>query len=129
MTDDASRNWLFVLGRALFGGIVAFMGLNGFQNAEEQAQYAASKDIPKPTSAVLFSHGMLVAGGLGVVFWKLPVAAAGAVATFFAGVTPTMHDFWNADEDQQQQEMINFLKNTALLGGALALLSRGANAR
>jgi putative oxidoreductase len=32
------------------------------------------------------------------------------------------HDFWNAPADQKQGEVNNFLKNVALLGGALAFL-------
>jgi putative oxidoreductase len=37
-----------------------------------------------------------------------------------------MHDFWNTEDDQQQEEMITFLKNTALLGAAIAFLVRGS---
>jgi putative oxidoreductase len=37
-----------------------------------------------------------------------------------------MHDFWAAAEDDQQDEMINFLKNVGLLGGALVLLALGS---
>jgi putative oxidoreductase len=34
-----------------------------------------------------------------------------------------MHDFWKAqDPEKRQQEMINFSKNMALLGGSLALM-------
>lgn len=37
-----------------------------------------------------------------------------------------MHDFWNEDDpQQQQQELTHFLKNTALLGAALAFLEVG----
>lgn len=36
-----------------------------------------------------------------------------------------MHGFWNVeDEEQSQMQMINFLKNTALLGAALSFLVR-----
>lgn len=116
---------LSVLGRALFGGILAFMGLNGFRGMEGQVEYAESKDVPMAEFLVPFSHGMLALGGLGIALGRRPVASAGAVVTFFAGVTPQMHDFWNLEGDQQQQEMINFLKNTALLGAALTFLVRG----
>jgi hypothetical protein len=34
-----------------------------------------------------------------------------------------MHDFWNVeDPEERQQEVFQFLKNTALLGAALAFL-------
>lgn len=46
-----------------------------------------------------------------------------ALLGFLAGVSPLMHDFWR-DEDPQARmnNMINFLKNMALAGGALALM-------
>ncbi len=34
-----------------------------------------------------------------------------------------MHDFWKVeDPHQRQNEMINFMKNMAMLGGAIALM-------
>ena len=48
---------------------------------------------------------MLVLGGLGIILGIYPVIAAGMLAVFFIGVTPTMHDFWNAPEDEQQNEI------------------------
>jgi uncharacterized membrane protein YphA (DoxX/SURF4 family) len=48
---------------------------------------------------------------------------AAALVGFLAGVTPIMHDFWNLEDPEKRQgEMINFMKNVALLGGALALM-------
>lgn len=116
---------LATLGRGLFGGVLAFMGLNSFQGMEGQIEYADSKEVPMPEFLVPFSHGMLALGGLGIALWRRPVLSAGAVVTFFAGVTPQMHDFWNFEGDQKQGEMINFLKNTALFGAALAFLATG----
>ena len=41
---------------------------------------------------------------------------------FLAGVSPIMHDFWQAeDPNQRTNDMVNFAKNMALLGGAAAL--------
>ena len=114
-----------LLGRLLFGGILAFNGLNHFRNAEGMAGYAESKGVPRADLAVPFTGGMLVFGGLGIAAWRLPRLAAGAAASFLAATTPVMHDFWAADEEQKQSEMNSFLKNVAMLGGALAFLDRG----
>ena len=96
----------FLLGRVLFGAVLAFMGLNHFMNVDSMAGYAESKGIPAARLSVVFSGGML----------------AGAIAVFLLVSTPTMHDFWAVPEEQQQSEMTNFLKNVALLGGALVFL-------
>ncbi|WP_336023222.1 DoxX family protein [Halobellus salinisoli] len=126
--DTGSAGIAFLLGRVLFGVVLAFMGLNHFMNTEGMAGYAESKGIPAGRASVLFSGGMLLFGGLGIALGVYPALAAGAIALFFVVSTPTMHDFWAAPEEQQQSEMTNFLKNVALLGGALVFLALSGSA-
>ena len=126
-TDDSAEqssdpSTAFRLGRLLYGGVLAMMAVDGLRNSEARAQYAEAKGVPMPEFSNKAAHGLLLFGGLGVSLWRLPRLAALSVATFFLGVTPMMHDFWAAEEDERQQEQINFLKNTALFGTALALL-------
>lgn len=109
----------------LFGGVLGFMGLNGLTSNAEQVAYAQSNDVSNAEFLVPFSHGMLAFGGTAIALWRWPVVGAGAVAAFFVSVTPQMHDFWNMEDEQQQEGMIDFLKNTALLGAAIAFLVRG----
>lgn len=123
---DVTETTVFRLGRALFGGILAFNAVDNLRNLEGRIAYAEAKNTPKPDLSVPAISGGLLLGGLGVVFWRAPAAAAAAIASFLIGVTPVMHDFWNVDDpEQKQQEMINFLKNTALLGAALAFFKIG----
>lgn len=116
---------LLLVGRVLFGGFLAFAGLNHFLNAEEMSQYAAAKGVPAPGFGVIASGSMLVLGGLGILLGAYPVIAAGMVATFFVVVTPMMHDFWAAPEEEVEDQLTNFLKNAELLGAALVLLALG----
>jgi uncharacterized membrane protein YphA (DoxX/SURF4 family) len=118
----------FLAARVLFGAVLAFMGINHFMDAEAMTGYAASKGLPAPGFGVIASGVVLLGGGLGIAAGVFPVVAAGALAAFLAVATPVMHDFWAAPEDQQQAEMTNFLKNVALLGGALAFLALGGSA-
>ncbi|MFB6068350.1 MAG: DoxX family protein [Halobacterium sp.] len=116
----------FLLGRALFGGVLALTGLNHFQQVDAMTGYAESKGLPLPRVAVLGSGALLVAGGLALVLGLLPIVAAAALVVFFLVATPLMHDFWNVDDPQQRQsEKNDFLKNAALTGGALVLLAIG----
>ncbi|MFC4438308.1 MULTISPECIES: DoxX family membrane protein [Natrialbaceae] len=117
---------LFRLGRVLFGGILAFNALDNLRNLDERIGYAESKNAPFPEIAVPAVSGGLLLGGLGVVLWRIPSAAAAAIVGFLVSTTPVMHDFWNLeDPEQKQQQLIHFLKNTALLGAALAFLKVG----
>lgn len=126
--DAGSNGLAFLLGRLLFGLVLAFMGLNHFQSVDQLAGYAEAKGLPAGRAAVLFSGGMLVAGGLGIAIGAFPALSAGAIAVFLVVSTPTIHDFWAVPEEQQQSEMTNFLKNVALLGGALVFLALSGTA-
>ncbi|MFC7077579.1 DoxX family membrane protein [Haloarcula halophila] len=126
--ETAGAAELFLLGRLLFGGVLAFTGLNHFLNDEQMIPYADAKGLPAPTAAVYGSGGLLVVSGLLVVLGAYPVIAAGALATFLVGSALTMHNFWAVPEDQQQDEMTQFLKNVALAGGAFALLAAAGTA-
>jgi uncharacterized membrane protein YphA (DoxX/SURF4 family) len=65
---------------------------------------------------------MILIGGTSVVLGIQPKYGALAIIAFLAGVSPVMHDFWRAeDPNQRMADMINFSKNMAMLGAALAL--------
>ncbi|GAB7093681.1 hypothetical protein JCM30237_08330 [Halolamina litorea] len=123
VTLDGAAGTIFLLTRLVFGLVLAFMGLNHFMDIEGMSGYAAAKGIPAPEFGVIASGVMLILGGLGIAAGVYPVIAAGALVTFFLVATPTIHDFWNAEDTQG--EMTHFLKNAALLGGSLAFLALG----
>jgi putative oxidoreductase len=112
-----------LVGRVLLGGVLAFMGINHFLQTDGMAGYAEAKGVPFPRAAVLFSGGQLAFGGILLAVGAYPAIAAGALASFFLVVTPTMHDFWAAPDDQKQDEMTGFLKNVGLLGASLLVLA------
>ena len=113
-------------GRLLFGGVLAFMGLNHFLQADGMASYAEGMGVPAARASVLASGLVLVFGGLSLVLGAYPVLGGLAVLAFLAITTPTMHRFWAVEDPRQQQtEMTQFLKNVALAGGALVLFAIG----
>lgn len=123
MIGGAAADVAFLLGRVLFGGLLVFQGLNHFMNLEDMSGYAGMKGIPAPRLAVGATGALLVLGGVGIVLGIYPALAAALLVVFFVGVTPVMHDFWAAPEEQRQAEMINFIKNVELLGAALVVLA------
>ncbi|GAB7009575.1 DoxX family protein [Halorubrum trueperi] len=110
------------VGRALYGGILAYMAVDGFKNNDKRVAVAEEKGVPVPDVLVPFVTGMLFVANLGIVLWKFPRASAGALVVFFLGTTPAIHDFWTMEGKKRHDNKINFLKNLALLGGAIMLL-------
>lgn len=127
MAATGLEGLVLLIARVLFGGVIAFMGLNHFQQTEQMAGYAQHKGVPVPKLSVLGSGAVLVLGGIAIVVGVLPVVGALAVAAFLIAAAVTMHDFWAVPEDQQQTEMTQFLKNVALAGGALAISVLGSS--
>ncbi len=114
----------FLLGRLIFGGFFLYNGIHHLRERRQLSQYAQSKNVPKPDLAVSGSGIALIVGGASVLLGIKPKLGTLAIIGFLAGVSPTMHNFWKVEDPaQRMNEMINFSKNMALLGAALALLA------
>lgn len=113
---------IFLMGRIIFGGFFLYNGINHIKQRNAMQQYAASKGVPNPEVAIPVSAAFLAFGGASVILGLQPKLGTLALLAFLATVSPTMHDFWNAeDPGEKQNNMIHFSKNMALLGAALAL--------
>ena len=113
----------FLIGRLVFGGFFLYNGINHLKQRKSLAQYAQSKNVPMAEAVVTATGAVLIAGGASILLGIKPKLGTAAIAGFLAGVSPIMHDFWSVQEpNQRMNEMINFSKNMALLGSALALM-------
>ena len=111
----------FLIGKILLGGYFAFSGLNHFMSSRDMSGWVQSKGLPKPEIMVYISGLILLAGGLGIIAGAYPVVSIGVLSVFIVAANIFMHDFWNLEEGREQQ-LMHFLKNTALLGALLMLL-------
>ena len=113
----------FLIGRILLGGFFLKSGIDHLRNREMMAGYAGSKGVPKPKAAVMMSSVPLIVGGASMMLGVKPKIGTLAVLGFLVGVSPVMHDFWaNEDPNEREANKINFAKNMALAGAALALM-------
>jgi uncharacterized membrane protein YphA (DoxX/SURF4 family) len=114
---------LHILGRTIFGGFFAYSGINHLQNSEGMAQYASVKGVPAAQQAVQATGAMLLAGGLSIMAGLKPRQGLAMIVAFLVPVSLKMHRFWEEQDPQKRQtEMIQFMKNMALVGASLALL-------
>jgi uncharacterized membrane protein YphA (DoxX/SURF4 family) len=113
----------FLIGRLVFGGFFLYNGIHHLKERKQLGKYAESKNVPMAEGAVAATGVVLIAGGASILLGVKPKLGTAAIAGFLAGVSPVMHNFWSVEEPQQRlNEMINFSKNMALLGSALALM-------
>lgn len=122
MAITGTAGTILLVGRVLFGGLLAFQGLNHFTNIGQLAEYADAKGVPAPRVGVVASGLMLILGGLAIVTGAYATLGAGMVAVFLVVTSPAIHNFWAVEEDQQS-EMTDFIKNGELLGASLTFLA------
>ena len=77
--------------------------------------------------AVPLSGIIALAGGLSILLGYHARIGAWLIVLFLVGVTPAMHNFWAVkDPMMAQMQMIMFLKNLSMMGGALLISQWGA---
>ena len=114
-----------LLGRLLFGLIFVMAGANHFSS--QTIAYSASQGVPLAAFAVPLSGVIALAGGLSILLGYRAKIGAWLVVLFLACVTPMMHRFWAVtDPMMQQMQMVMFMKNLSMLGGALLISQFGS---
>jgi putative oxidoreductase len=114
-----------VLGRFLFALIFLMAGANHFNG--QTIGYAASQGVPLATIAVPLSGVLAIAGGLSILLGYRAKLGAWLIVLFLVPVSLMMHKFWTVTDPMMAQiQMILFMKNVSVLGGALLISQFGA---
>jgi uncharacterized membrane protein YphA (DoxX/SURF4 family) len=119
-------NAVMLVGRILFAFMFVMSGFNHLAKAEAMAGYAAYKKVPAPKLANLLSGVIMLLGGLSIILGVYADLGALLLAILLVAMAVKMHDFWNAQGEAKQPEMIGFMKNISMAGGALFLFAYAA---
>jgi putative oxidoreductase len=116
---------IVLLGRLFFVLVFVMSGPRHFLS--QTIGYAASQGVPLASITVPISGVLALAGGLSVLLGYRAKLGAWLIVLFLVGVTPMMHKFWAVtDPMMQQMQMIMFMKNVSMLGGALLISQLGS---
>jgi putative oxidoreductase len=114
-----------LLGRLFFVMIFLMAGPNHF--SKQTIAFSASQGVPLASIAVPLSGILALAGGLSVLLGYRAKIGAWLIALFLVPVTLMMHKFWAVtDPMMAQMQMVMFMKNVAIFGGALLISQFGA---
>jgi len=114
-----------LVGRILFALIFLFASIGHFSAGE--IGYAASQGVPIASFLVPFSGILALIGGLSILLGYKTKTGAWLIVIFLVPVTFMLHKFWAVTDPMMQQiQMAMFMKNIALVGGALILAYFGA---
>jgi putative oxidoreductase len=111
--------WQLLLGRVLLSVIFILSGLGKLPHFHDVAGMMAGKGIPLASVALAITLLIEIGGGLMLLTGYKARYAALVIAVWLVPVTLVFHNFWAVPAAQQQDQMINFLKNLAIIGGLL----------
>mgnify|MGYP005668523699 FL=1 len=113
---------LLWVGKILFGGYFAMMGIMHFMEMKDMKAYTASKGIPLPGLATAVTGLMLLLGGLYIVFDFYFMLGGWLIIGFLVLASFMMHPFWKEEGAVKMADMTNFMKNMALAGAMLVIM-------
>lgn len=115
-----------LLGRILLSAIFVMSGVHKLTAWSETVQQMENEGMPFVpvllVGAIVFELG----GGLLVLFGGWTRLGAAMLIIFLIPTTLIFHDSWTYEGQEQQMQMINFMKNLAIMGGLLVVLAFGA---
>ncbi|HYS07235.1 MAG TPA: DoxX family protein [Myxococcales bacterium] len=123
---DAISKGAQLIGRVAHGLIFLVSGFGKLTAWSGTAAYAASKGVG--TALLAIAAALEPLGAISIVLGFKARWGALALLIFLVPVTLVFHNFWAVPAQQQQLEMVNFLKNLGIAGGLLIVLGRGAGA-
>jgi putative oxidoreductase len=117
--------WAVPIGRIFLAMIFVFSGLQHFTG--DMIGYADNHGVPMAGFMVPASGLLAVLGGLSVMLGYKARVGALMLVLFLVPVTLMMHNFWAiADANEAGNQMVHFMKNVSMLGGAILIACFGA---
>jgi putative oxidoreductase len=117
---------VLLIARILFAFMFVMSGINHLTKTEAMTGYAQFKKVPAAKLSVQLSGVLMMLGGLSIILGVYLDLGAIVLAVILVAMAVKMHDFWAADAASKQTEMIGFLKNISMAGGALFMFAIAA---
>jgi putative oxidoreductase len=116
---------VLLIGRILFSLIFIMSGGKHFN--EQTIQYAESHGVIMPHLLVPAAGVLAILGGISIVLGFKAKLGGWLIVAFLVPVTFTMHNFWVINDPKEHMtQMVMFMKNLSILGGAFIIAYFGA---
>lgn len=127
MFRETCQSLAALTGRIFLSAIFLF---SAFGKITDWSSFAHQMDQKGMPLVPLFLAGAVVfeiVGGLSVLLGFYGRVGAVLLIIFLIPTTLIFHNFWAAEAAQQQNQMIHFLKNVAIMGGLFMVAALGTD--
>ncbi|MEZ6142651.1 MAG: DoxX family protein [Zavarzinella sp.] len=116
-----------LLGRILLAGIFLMSALgNKIPKFNEVAGYMASAGVPQPKLALVGAIVFLLLGSLSLILGYYARFGSVLLIIFLILATAYFHAFWKLTGSEAELQMLQFMKNSSILGGLVFVLGMGS---
>jgi len=117
-----------LVGRFLVSVMFLVSGFFKVVGYSQMVGFAAAKGLPLASLSIACAAALELLGGLAILTGFHTRIAAWLLLLYLIPTTLLFHNFWAMQGMEQQDNMIHFLKNLAIMGGLLILAAYGAGA-
>src|SRR5580704_14066362 len=122
----SSNSLITLAGRILISVMFLISGVFKVAAYSQIVGYATAMHLPAPGVAIALAAVVELACGLAVLAGFKTRLVAWVLFLYLIPVTFFFHNFWAMQGAEQQQNMIEFLKNVSIMGGLVILATNGA---
>jgi|GEM_PF-72070 len=123
------QSLLSIVARVMIATIFLLSAVgNKIPKFNDVAAYMASEGVPQPQVMLAGAIVFLIIGSVSIVIGYKARFGAGLLFVFLVLATYYFHDFWNFTGNDQQQQMIQFMKNLSMAGTMVLVMANGSGA-
>ncbi|HXN97758.1 MAG TPA: DoxX family protein [Candidatus Acidoferrales bacterium] len=123
--SDSSNSFTPLAGRILMSVLFLISGFFKIGGYSQMVAYSAAKGLPMASVSIACAAVLELACGLAILIGFQTRIAAWLLFLYLLPVTFIFHNFWAMQGAEQQQNMIDFLKNVSIMGGLVILATYG----
>jgi putative oxidoreductase len=101
---------------------------NKIPKFSDVANTMGAEGVPAPSILLVGAIVFLIVGSLSILFGFKARIGALLLLIFLVLATYYFHDFWNFQGQEQQSQLIQFMKNLSLIGTMAFLVANGSGA-
>jgi len=122
---DTSLPTAALIGRLLIAAIFLVSGIAKLTDTPGTVAHMAEMGIPYPNTLALIAGTAEVLGAIAIATGFLARVASAGLILYMIPTTLIFHAFWNYTGEEHMTQMVNFMKNLAIIGGLAVLMAQG----
>jgi putative oxidoreductase len=124
--DSSWRSSMALIGRLLIAAIFLMSGIAKLTDTPGTVAHMTAAGIPYADTLAIVAGVAEILGAAAIALGLLTRLGAFGLFLYMIPTTVIFHGFWNFHGAERLPQMVNFMKNLAIMGGLATLVAFGA---